>query len=58
MKSRLVNANRRGRPVAILQPVKKKNWKSPKGAWIGKVRIVGDIVEFDSTRFWDALTKK
>jgi prevent-host-death family protein len=53
-----ITVTKRGRPVAIPQPVKKKNWKSPKGAWIGKVRIVGDIVEFDSTRFWDALTKK
>jgi hypothetical protein len=55
MKSRLVNANKRGRPVAILQPVKKKSWKSPKGAWIGKVKIVGDIVEFDTTHLWHAL---
>jgi hypothetical protein len=44
--------------VVILQPVKKKRWTSPKGAWIGKVKIVGDIVEFDSTRFWDALRGK
>jgi prevent-host-death family protein len=53
-----ITVTKQGRPVAILQPVKKKSWKSPKGAWIGKVRIVGDIVEFDSARFWDALTKK
>ena len=49
---------KRGRPVATLQPVKKRSWKSPKGAWIGKVKIVGDIVEFDTTRFWDAFHKK
>jgi prevent-host-death family protein len=53
-----ITVTKQGRPVAILQPVKKKSWKSPKGAWIGKVRIVGDIVEFDSARFWDALTNK
>jgi hypothetical protein len=34
--------------------VKKKSWKSPKGAWIGKVKIVGGIVEFDTTHLWDA----
>jgi antitoxin (DNA-binding transcriptional repressor) of toxin-antitoxin stability system len=57
MKNRVVSATtvtKRGRPVATLQPVKKKSWKSLKGAWIGKVKIVGDIVEFDTTHLWDA----
>jgi prevent-host-death family protein len=53
-----ITVTKRGRPVAILQPVTKKAWQSPKGAWIGKVKIVGDIVEFDTTRLWDALRKK
>jgi hypothetical protein len=37
------------------QPVKKKSWRSPKGPWIGKVKIVGDMVEFDATHLWDTL---
>jgi prevent-host-death family protein len=53
-----ITVTKRGRPVATLQPVKKRSWKSPRGAWIGKVKIVGDIVEFDTTRFWDAFHKK
>ncbi|HTA71846.1 MAG TPA: type II toxin-antitoxin system Phd/YefM family antitoxin [Bryobacteraceae bacterium] len=53
-----ITVTKRGRPVATLQPVKKRSWKSPKGAWIGKVKIVGDIVEFDTARFWDALHNK
>ena len=52
-----ITVTKRGRPVATLQPVKKESWKSPKGAWVGKVKIVGDIVEFDTTRLWDALRK-
>ena len=52
-----ITVTKRGRPVAILQPVKKKAWKSPKGAWVGKVEIIGDIVEFSSARLWDALRK-
>lgn len=52
-----ITVTKRGRPVATLQPVKKKLWKSPKGAWIGKVKIVGDIVEFDTTHLWHALRK-
>ena len=48
---------KRGRPVATLQPVKKKAWKSPKGAWIGKVEIVGDIVNADYSDLWDVVRK-
>ena len=44
-----ITVTKRGRPVATLQSVKKKSWKSPKGAWIGKVQIVGDIVNFDTS---------
>ena len=52
-----ITITKRGRPVATLQPVKKTRWKSPEGAWIGKVEIVGDIVNFDSSDLWDALQK-
>ena len=38
---------RRGRPVAILGPVKKTAWKSPKDMFAGKLEIVGDIVNAD-----------
>jgi hypothetical protein len=56
MKTRVVSATtKRGRPARAPQPLTKKNWKSPKGAWIGKVKIVGDIVNFDSAHLWDAL---
>ena len=52
-----ITITKRGRPVATLQRVKKKAWKSPKGSWIGKVEIVGDIVNLDTTDLWDALRK-
>ena len=52
-----ITITKRGKPVATLQPVKKRPWKSPEGAWIGKVEIVGDIVNFDSSDLWDALRK-
>ena len=54
----VITVTKRGRPVAILQPIKKKQWKSPKGAWAGKVEIVGDIVNFDTSHLWDALRKR
>jgi prevent-host-death family protein len=52
-----ITITKRGRPVATLQPVKRKPWKSLKGAWIGKVEIVGDILNFESSDLWDALRK-
>jgi prevent-host-death family protein len=50
-----ITVTKRGRPVATLQPVKKKAWKSPAGILAGKLEIVGDIVNFDSSDLWDAL---
>ncbi|MBI1786048.1 MAG: type II toxin-antitoxin system Phd/YefM family antitoxin [Acidobacteria bacterium] len=52
-----ITVTKRGRPVATLQPVKAKSWRSPEGAWIGKVEIVGDIVNFETSHLWDALRK-
>jgi len=46
---------KRRRPASTLQSVKKKPGKSPRGAWIGKVEILGDIVTFDTSRLWDVL---
>ena len=47
----------RDRPVGTPQPIKKKSWKSPRGAWIRKLEIIGDIVQIDTSRFWEALRK-
>ena len=34
----------RGRPVAVLGPVKSGVRKSPRNSWARKIRIMGDIV--------------
>ena len=39
-----ITITRRGRPVAVVGPVKKRAWKSPGNILAGRVRIVGDIV--------------
>ena len=39
-----ITVTRRGKPVAVLGPVKRGAWKSPANSLAGKVRIVGDIV--------------
>jgi len=48
-----ITVTKRGRPVAVLGPVRRPSFKSPKGAWAGKVEIVGDIVNFDTSHLWD-----
>jgi prevent-host-death family protein len=48
---------KRGRPVATIGPAKKQVWKSPKGILAGKVKISGDIVNFDTSELWDALRR-
>jgi prevent-host-death family protein len=49
---------RRGRPVAVLGPAKKTPWKSPEGMWAGKVEIVGDIVNLDTSDLWEVVRNK
>ncbi len=53
-----ITVTKRGRAVATVGPAKKRPWKSPKGAWAGKVRIVGEIVNMDAAHLWDVLHRK
>lgn len=48
---------KRGRPVAVIAPAPKVAWKSPKGSWVGKMKILGDIVNTDSSELWEAASK-
>ncbi len=49
-----ITVTKRGRPVAVVGPVKRKPFKSCKGSWVGRGRIVGDIVTPDLS-IWDCL---
>jgi prevent-host-death family protein len=49
-----ITVTKRGRPVATIGPARKA-WKSPKGILAGKVKITGDIVNFNTSELWDAL---
>jgi prevent-host-death family protein len=48
-----ITITRRGRPVAILGPAKKKAWKSSQDRFAGRARIVGAIVNVDMSGLWD-----
>lgn len=51
-----ITVTRRGRPVAVLSPAKKKGFKSPANSWAGRMRIVGDIVNSDPN-IWDVVSE-
>jgi prevent-host-death family protein len=52
-----ITVTKRGRPVATISPAKKPAWKSPAGILAGKLKITGDIVNFDTSDLWDALRR-
>jgi len=53
-----ITITRRGHPVAMIGPPKRKAWKSPMGSWAGKVEEVGDIVNFDMSDLWEVLREE
>jgi prevent-host-death family protein len=48
-----ITITKRGRPVAVLRPVKRRIWKSPANSWAGRGKIVGDII--NTPWEWDCL---
>jgi len=48
-----VTVTKRGRPVATVAPAKKKSFKSLRGVLAGKIKIVGDIVNEDTSHLWE-----
>ena len=52
-----ITVTKRGRPVATVSAAKKPAWKSSAGILAGKVEIIGDIVNFDTSELWEALRR-
>ncbi|MGD0868464.1 MAG: type II toxin-antitoxin system prevent-host-death family antitoxin [Bryobacteraceae bacterium] len=44
---------KRGRPLARVGPAHQSAWKSPEGAWTGKVTLAGDVLEADTSELWE-----
>ncbi len=53
-----ITITRRGRPVAVIGPIKGVALKSPRDSWARKGRIIGDIVNFDTSGLWGAVAPK
>jgi len=47
-----ITITRRGRPVAVLGPAKRTILESPRNSWARKGKIIGDIVNTD-TSAWE-----
>ena len=52
-----ITITKRGRPVAVVGPAKRKPFKSPKGSWAGRAESVGDIVTPDLS-LWEVLREE
>lgn len=53
-----ITITRRGRPVAVIGPVKGAALKSPRDSWARKGQVVGDIVNFDTSDLWEAVAHR
>jgi prevent-host-death family protein len=53
-----ITITRRGKPVAVLAPAKRKAWKSPANSMKGRAKIVGDIVNTDTWKLFDCVNQK
>jgi prevent-host-death family protein len=50
-----VTVTKRGRPVAMVGPVKKKPFKSSENILAGKFRVTGDIAKMDTADLYDVV---
>jgi antitoxin (DNA-binding transcriptional repressor) of toxin-antitoxin stability system len=48
-----ITVTKRGRPLAEVGPARQPAWKSPEGAWVGKVTLAGDLLEADTAELWE-----
>ena len=53
-----ITITRRGRPVAVLGPAKRTVLKSPRNSLAQKGKIVGDIVNTDTSGLWEVARRK
>ncbi len=52
-----ITITKRGRPLATVTQARPPAWKSPEGAWSGKVKLAGDLETADTSGLWDALRR-
>jgi antitoxin (DNA-binding transcriptional repressor) of toxin-antitoxin stability system len=50
-----ITITKRGRPLATVGPAHRRAWKSPEGAWTGRVTIAGDLLNTGMSELWEVL---
>jgi antitoxin (DNA-binding transcriptional repressor) of toxin-antitoxin stability system len=50
-----ITITKRGKPLATVGPARQTAWKSPEGAWIGKLTLDDALLEADTSGLWDVL---
>lgn len=50
-----ITVTKRGQAVATVEPVRRAAWKSPDGAWAGKVTLSDDVLESDTSELWEVV---
>ncbi len=53
-----ITVTKRGKPVAVVGPTAEKPWDSMRDKWKGKVEIVGDIVNLDTSHLWNVVSEE
>jgi antitoxin (DNA-binding transcriptional repressor) of toxin-antitoxin stability system len=48
---------KRGRAIAEVKRIPRSAWKNPAGSWKGVVKIVGDIVNEDTSGKWSVVSE-
>lgn len=51
-----LTVTKRGRPLATVERAKKRPFRTSEGILAGKVKIVGDIVNADTSDLWEVVT--
>ncbi len=50
-----ITVTKRGRALANVGPANRPAWKSPEGAWAGKVKFVGEDLKNNTSELWEVL---
>jgi prevent-host-death family protein len=53
-----ITVTKRGKPLAKIGPAEELAWKSPEGAWAGKISAAVDAFDLDITSLWEVSDPK
>lgn len=53
-----ITITKRGRPLARVGPPGRPAWKSPEGAWSGRVTIQDALLDADISGLWEVLRSR